>query len=111
MASLVKSIDNLVAQYAGNNLASVVAFVGSDADALRRNVATFENTYGFKNVVLAIPKDHEAGHRRLELDPNAAVTVMIYRNKKIVVNSAATSDGLTSEYVQKVASDTSNVLR
>jgi len=111
LAGLVSKIDALVAAHQNEQLASVVAFVGPEAEPLKESVKRFGEKHGFKNVVLAVPQDHEHGHRGLKLDDDAGVTVMIYKGKKIQANLAARAEGLDAEFSARVIGEATKALR
>ncbi len=105
LTGLVKRLDQLVNEYKDQKLAAVVAFVGSDRDAILADVDRFQQKHNFKNVVLTVPKDHQQGVRGLNLNSEAAATVLVYRDKKIRANRAAAAGQLSSAFLESVAKD------
>lgn len=111
LAGLVSRIDSLVAKHQEEQLASIVAFVGPEAEPLKESAKAFGEKHGYKNVVLAVPQDHAQGHRGLKLHDDAEVTVMIYKGKQIQANLAARKDGLDAEFAGRVIDEAARALR
>ena len=111
LAGLVSKIDTLVAEHQDEQLASLVVFVGPEAEPLKAAVKQFGEKHGFQNVVLAVPQDHEFGHRGLKLNPEAEITVMIYKGKQIQANLAAPVDGVGDAFTARMTEAAQKVLR
>jgi hypothetical protein len=111
LTGLVKRLDELVSEYQDQKLAVVVAFVDSqrDRDAVLADVNKLQQKHEFKNVVLAVPKDHREGVRGLKLNSEAVATVLVYRDKKILVNRVAGAGQLDGAFVESVAKDVKTV--
>jgi hypothetical protein len=63
-----------------------------------------------EHVAFVVPAEHAAGPKSYKLNPEADVTVLIYRQGKVVVNYALPAGGLTDETIQKIVADTSKIL-
>lgn len=110
LAGLVSKIDALVAEHQDEQLASLIVFVGPEAEPLKKMVKQFGEKHGFKNVVLAVPQDHEFGHRGLKLNPEAEITVMIYKGKQIQANLAAPVGGVDDVFTAQIVDAAVKVL-
>lgn len=86
LASLVKRIDQMVADNQNQNLVSFVNFLGSDADAFKIATREFGKTHNIQSVALAVPVVHKNGPDNMRIGPHADVTVVVYKDKTVATN-------------------------
>ena len=109
LASLVKQIDQLIADH--EELASFVSFLGPDEEAAQNAARDFSKKYQVQHVALVVPKQYENGPGHLKIDPEAEVTVVLYRDKKVVANHAVGPGGLNDEAINAIIADTGEILQ
>jgi hypothetical protein len=110
MASLVKEIDQVVADNQDQKMASFVNFLGSDTDAIKNAVREFGTAHNIQNVALVVPVVHENGPNNMKIDPRADVTVVIYKDTTVVANRAFTTGELDEISVATVVADAKKTL-
>ena len=109
LASLVKQIDQLIADH--EELASFVSFLGPDEAATQNAAKDFAAKHQVQHVALVVPKQCENGPDGLKLNPEADVTVVLYRDKKVAANHAVGPDGLDAEAISAIIADTDKILK
>jgi hypothetical protein len=110
LASLVKQIDQVVADNQDQNMASFVNFLGSDADALKIAVREFGTTHNVENVALVVPVVHENGPDNMKIDPRAEVTVVVYKDKIVAANHAFADGELDETRIATILADAKSTL-
>ena len=108
LASLVKQIDGIVAKNAKKQMGSFVNFIGEDRDELEESAAKFGKAY--KNVAIVVPVEYGSGPKNYGVNPDAGVTVLIYRGLKIVANHATLPGKLTKSKIAEIVKDTAKIL-
>jgi len=108
LASLVKQIDSIVAKNANKQMASVVNFIGEDRDDLEESAAKFGKA--FENVAIVVPVEFGTGPKNYGVNPDAGVTVLIYRGAKVIVNHAVLPGKLSKSKIAEIVKDTSKIL-
>jgi len=112
LASLVKQIDAVVAANENQKMASFVTFLGDDPAALKPAVEKLAAEHKIENVALTVAtgKDPAAGPKNMKVSPEAEVTVVIYKNRKVEANHALAPGKLNEEAIKKIVADTSKIL-
>jgi hypothetical protein len=110
LASLVKQIDQLVADNQDQSMASFVNFLGSDADTLKSAVQEFGTAHNIQNVALVVPVVHENGPNNMKIGPSADTTVVIYKDKVVAANHALTGSELDKPRIATILADAKQTL-
>ena len=105
LAGLVKKLDKLVAEKKDSKLTSVVNILAGedDADKVKEEIAKFAEKNEVTNVALAVT--NEKSSKNFKINPEAAVTVMVYRDKKVTANHAVKAGGLDEKTVSAIVAD------
>lgn len=106
LASLVKEIDKVVEENQGKRVAAVVNFTGPRTDDYLAKIKEFGEKHNIDNVALTVTSDPD----RFRVDDDALVTVMHYKNRKVMFNHAAGPEGLKQEDVQKIVEGAKKIL-
>ena len=110
LASLVKQIDQVVADNQDRKMASFVNFLGSDANALKKAVGELETAHNIQNVALVVPVVHENGPDNMKIDPRADVTVVVYKDTTVVANHAFADGELDETGIATILADVRKIL-
>lgn len=110
LASLVKELDKVVAANSDKKLGAFVNFIGDDRDVLEDSATAFVEKHNVQNVPIVVPVEFELGPKNFGVNPQAGVTVMIYRNTKVAANHAVAPGQLTQEKIAAIIADISKVL-
>lgn len=107
LASLVKKLDKLVAEKKDSKLTSVVNIVAEDADKAKEDIAKFAEKNEVTNVALALTT--EKASKNFNINPDADVTVMVYRDKTVTANHAVKAGGLNEKAIAAIIADATKV--
>ena len=110
LTSLVKQIDDQVAQNEDKKMASFVILLSNDPDADEAKLKTLAEKAGIKHVPLTI-FDNIAGPPNYKIAEDAEVTVLHWLERKTVVNHAFAKGKLDKEGVKKVVDATAEILK
>lgn len=101
LKGLLKKIDAEVDQHRAEGLRSFGVFLASDSKELLPQVQTlaFDEKINLPLTIAAAPSDGSAGHA---IHPDAAVTVILYREQTVVANFAFRSEELKAAQMDKV---------
>jgi hypothetical protein len=110
LAGLVKQLDEVVAKNEDKKMGSFVSLLGDEPKKLADEAKQFVESNKIEHVALVVPAEHAAGPSSYKLNPDADVTVLIYRQGKVVVNYALPAGALNDEAVKKIVADTSKIL-
>ena len=110
LAGLVKQLDEVVAKNQDKKLGSFVSLLGDEPKQLADSAKQFVQSNGIQHIAFVVPAEHATGPESYKLNPDADVTVLIYRRGQVVVNYAVPAGGLNDELVKKIVADTSKVL-
>ena len=111
LASLAKQLDEKVAQHNNRQLAVFVNFLGEDSDDLKTTATLFGDANQLANIPLVVPVEHAEGPQNLRINPDAQLTVLIYRDQKVVANHAVGPDGLNKKRIAQILADTEEMLK
>jgi len=110
LAQLTKELDQVVAKNSDKKLASFVNLLGKDEDALKKQAAEFVNGNKLENVAFVVPHDQPNGPGSYKINPEADVTVLIYREGKVVVNHTLAAGKLNDGAIKQIVADTAKIL-
>ncbi len=115
LTSLVKQIDEQVAQNADKKMAAFVILLSNDADGDEAKLNALAEKAGIKtgkdaNVPLTI-FDGVAGPPNYKVAEDAEVTVLHWKERKTIVNHAFAKGKLDKEGVKKVVESTAEILK
>jgi hypothetical protein len=107
LPGLVAKLDKEVARHRQARLHAVVVLL-SDEDGVEEKLKELGRTHRVKDVRLTL--DNPAGPRHYNIARDAALTAILYRQRKVVVNHAFGADELNDEAAAKVLADVPKVL-
>jgi hypothetical protein len=110
LAGLVKELDNAVADNSASKLAAVVNLIGGDAADLKKSAEKLGADLSPKHVAIVVPNDAQNGPKSFAISPDAEVTVMLYKGKKVVANHALKPGGLKPDGVKAILADVSKLV-
>ena len=110
LTSLVKQIDDQVAQNEDKKMASFVILLSNDPDADEAKLKTLAEKAGIKHVPLTV-FDGIAGPPNYKIAEDAEVTVLHWLERKTVVNHAFAKGKLDKEGIKKVVDATAEILK
>jgi len=110
LASLVKQVDEKVAQHKDEKMAAFVVLLTDDPDAAEAEVKAFAEKHGIKNTPLTI-FDGVAGPPNYKIAKEAEVTVNLWRNMKAVANHAFAKGQLDDKATTAVAGDVEKLVK
>lgn len=103
LASLVKEIDKLVAENKDKKAASFVNIIGEDREKLEETAKKMGES--FENVPVVVPVEFESGPKNYGVNPEAGVTVLIYRGLKVTANHAYAPKKLDDKAIKAIIED------
>jgi hypothetical protein len=106
LAMLVKKLDKMVAAHQDQKLAAVVNILGEPTDKAKKKIYNFGEKHDLQKVPLAITQDGDL----FKINDDAAVSVMIYRGRKVKVNYALPEGDLDLRTVSKIIKSTKKML-
>ena len=109
LASLVKQVDEQVAQNNSKKMAAFVVVLTEDPDAAAPKLEDLAKKQDIKNVPLTI-FDGEAGPGSYKIAEEADVTVMMWKGLEVKANHAFKKGELNAEKVKTIVADTSKIL-
>jgi len=109
VTELAKELDQLVGQNKDKKLGSFVNLVGDEANKLEEQAKTFADKAKLENVAVVVPVESKDGPEAYKIN-SQAVTVLIYRDGKVVVNHAFMPSDLSSQMVKNILADTDKIL-
>ena len=110
LGQLAKALDKHVAENSDQKLSSFINLVGSDPDELKSKAKSFAADNGLENVALVVPDENQNGPEEFKINPDAEVTVTIYRNGKVEASHAIAAGGLTAKQIKSIIADTAKIL-
>jgi hypothetical protein len=105
LAGLVKKLDKLVADKKDSKLTSVVNIMAEEdaAEKAKEEITKFAETNEVKNVSLSVTDEKSA--KNFKINPEADVTVMVYRDKKVTANHAVEAGKLDDKAIEAIVAD------
>ena len=111
LASLVKELDKQMTQNADQKLSSFVNLLGSNPAELKNVAKEFAAKNQIENVALVVPQENQNGPAEFNINPDAEVTVTIYRNGKVAASHAVGAGQLDPQTIKSIVADTSKILK
>ncbi|MEM0925428.1 MAG: hypothetical protein AAGJ83_05270 [Planctomycetota bacterium] len=84
LGKLVKAIDSAVQENESEKLKGLVTFLGEDRDRVENAASKFAKKSGAKNIPFVVASDLESGPSRYKISEDAAVTVVVANESKVV---------------------------
>jgi len=107
VTKLIKAIDTTTANHKKWDMGSFVVFL-SDKEALPKQLTELAKTEKLQYCILAV--DNPAGPEGYNVAKEAAVTVVLYRDRTAVVNYAfRNSSDLTEKTIEQIINDVSKI--
>jgi hypothetical protein len=105
LAGLVKKLDKLVADKKDSKLTSVVNIMAEDdaAEKTKEEITKFAETNEVKNVSLSLT--NQEASKNFKINPEADVTVLVYRDKKVTANHAVEAGKLDDKTIAAIIAD------
>ncbi len=111
LASLIKQLDAELPKHEDQKLSAFVNLIGSpDVDALKKTATQFGKKNQSEHVAIVVPEDSENGPADYNINPQAEVTVIIYRDGKVAANHAFAPGKLDAKAISAVINDTAKIL-
>ena len=110
LASLVKQLDQALADHADKRLKSFVGLLGDDREALEADAKQFSADNEVQHVAITVPVEFENGPADFGINPEAAVTVMLYRGAMVQANHAFGEGDLNEEGIAAILADLPKIL-
>lgn len=110
VAKLMKKLDGFVAHNESKKAASFVNLLGDNPKQLEKQADALVKKSHAKHVAVVVPIDHKAGPDNINLNPKAAVTVLIYKKGEIAANHAFAPGELNDAAIAKIMADTGKIL-
>ena len=111
LASLVKQLDQLIADNADKKLSAFVNLLGDDREALEADAKKFAADHGIENIPFVVPVEFENGPADFGINPDAETTVTIYTGLKVKASHALGAGKLDADAVKAVLADVPEILR
>jgi hypothetical protein len=108
LASLVKQLDKVVADNKEQQAAAFVNVIGEDREKLEEVAKKFGAPYD--NVAVVVPVEFEAGPKDYGVNPEAGVTVLVYRGGKVMANHAIAPGKLDEKAIKAIVEDARKTL-
>ncbi|QVL32155.1 hypothetical protein KIH39_25515 [Telmatocola sphagniphila] len=108
LTKLIKKIDEATKKNSAKEMGSFVVFC-SDKEGLEGKLKELAKTEKIETTVLAI--DNPSGPKGYKVAPDAAVTVVLYNDRKVEANFAFGKDELNDTSIEKVLSAIPTILK
>jgi hypothetical protein len=109
LAGLLTRIEKIVAKHEDKQLAGLVSLLGADREALIDQAKQLAGRHKLAHIALVVPVEHQ-GPADFDINPVAAVTVMIYNEAQVVGSYAFAPGGLKEEAIERMVADTEKML-
>lgn len=109
VAALLTQIETAVAKHKDQQLGGLVSLLGADREELISQAKQLGSQHKLAHVALVVPVEHK-GPADFNLNPEAAVTVMIYNEAKVTATYAFAPGGLKPEAIERIMADTEKML-
>jgi hypothetical protein len=110
LTKLVKELDQVVAKNSEKKMASFVNLLGANSEDLTKAAKDFIANAKVENIAVVVPQDQPNGPADYKIDPQADVTVLIYKDGTVAVNHAYAAGGLNDAEIKKIVGETSKIL-
>lgn len=111
LTRLLKRVDQITGKHKDADMGSFVVFVSSDK-GLESQLKDVARDQELKNLILAIwnEGDQPAGPRKYRVNPDAAVTVVLYTDLNVKANHAYRKGELSDKDIDGIAGEVSKIL-
>jgi hypothetical protein len=110
LAALAKELDKHIVKNSDQKLSSFINLIGDDPAALKTAAKEFAAKNQLENVALVVPHENKNGPEEFNINPEAEITVTIYRQGKVAASHALTAGQLDAETVKAIIADTGKIL-
>ena len=107
LTKLIKKLDEATAKNKGKSMGSFVVYL-SDKEGLDKDLTSMAEKEKIEKTVLSI--DNPAGPKDYNVAADAAVTVVLYVDRKVKANHAFKKGELKDEAIEKIVSDIPKIL-
>jgi hypothetical protein len=111
LAALAKELDKEVAKNSDQKLSSFINLIGGDSAELKTEAKEFAAKNELENVALVVPDDVANGPEEFKINPEAEVTVTIYRDGKVAASHAVPAGKLDQKEIDSIIKDTGKILK
>jgi hypothetical protein len=108
LTSLVKQLDKVVADNADSKAAAFVNIIGEDQEKLEETAKQLGKP--LENVAVVVPIEFEVGPKDYGVNPEAGVTVLVYRGGKVAANHAIAPGKLDDKAIKAIVEDAQKTL-
>jgi hypothetical protein len=109
LASLVKQIDDAVANNESKSMCAFVVLLTDDPDAGVEQLKKFAKEHGIKHTPLTVYRN-AAGPPNYKIAKDAQHTVMMWVRSRVEINHAFAAGKLDADALKKVVADTDKIL-
>ena len=109
VTDLVSKIDAIVGKNKDSKMAAFVCVITEDADKVEKQLEDVAKSKEIKNTPLTIIEG-KTGPENYKLSKDAAVTVMMWNESKVVVNHAFDKAELDAKSIDAIVADTKKIL-
>lgn len=102
LAKLLKKIEEEVEEHQDEKLMSFVNMIGADAESLKKATEDFASKHGITRIAFVVPEDVKDGPADFKIAPDADLTVVCYKEGKVVANHAFAKGGLSDDKIDAV---------
>lgn len=110
LAKLVNELEDEIKEHEDAKLSSFVNMIGGETDTLKQTAAKFVSDNNVQNVAFVVPEDAENGPENLKIAPTADLTVVCYKNGKVVSSHAFEKGGLNDDTIAAVVEASCNLV-
>lgn len=110
LSNLVKQLDRQMTEHAAQKLGSFVNLLGTDFEALKVEGKKFAAQNRLENVAVVVPEDQKAGPDEYKINPDADLTVIVYREGIVHANHAYRAGEFDAKGLETILSDTAKIL-
>jgi hypothetical protein len=109
LAKLIKQVDGATQKNTEAKMGSFVVFLSSDSEKLEKELKGMAEKAELKKCVLSI--DNPAGPEEYKVAKDADVTVVLYKERKVLSNYAFKKGELKDADISKIVSDISTLVK
>jgi hypothetical protein len=109
LAKLIKQVDVATEKNSAAKMGSFVVFLSSDADKLEKDLKSLAEKESLKKCVLSI--DNPAGPEEYKVAKDADVTVVLYKERKVLSNYAFKKGELKDKDIATIVADIANLVK
>jgi hypothetical protein len=111
LAALIKELNDTLPKHDDQKLSSFVNLIGSkDSDALKATAKKFGEKTKLEHVAIVVPEESENGPESYRINPDADVTVLIYRDGTVAANHTFAPGKLDAKGIASIIADTAKIL-